>query len=126
MTLTYSRFPNWLRAVFLFVICLLVSACQPESHNLDTSFSHKASVGITSTAIINKSPQEIIALFGLPALKRSDPPAELWQFQQAECVVDIFFYSASHQPLRAIEVIARLRTGVAADMDFCLSRLIKI
>ncbi len=121
----YPLFPNWLRAVFLSTSLLSVSACQSGRENLDSSLPSGALV--TSAAIINKSPQEIMALFGNPVLKRSDPPAELWQFHQADCVVDIFFYSRTHQqPLRATHVIARSRAGIAADTDLCLSRLVKI
>ncbi len=121
----YPLFPNWLRAVFLSASLLPVSACQSGSKNLDSSLPNRALV--TSAAIINKSPQEIMALFGSPVLKRSDPPAELWQFHQADCVVDIFFYSRTHQqPLRATHVIARSRAGIAADTDLCLSHLINI
>jgi hypothetical protein len=121
----YPLFQNWLRAVFLLASGLSVSACQTGAGNLHSPLPNATSV--TSAAIINKSPQEIVALFGSPVLKRSDPPAELWQFQQADCVVDIFFYSRTHQqPLRATHVIARSRAGIAADTDLCLSHLVKI
>lgn len=38
------------------------------------------------------SPTELVALFGEPDFRRTEPPAELWQYRSAECVLDIFLY----------------------------------
>lgn len=37
-------------------------------------------------------PGELVALFGEPDLRRAEPPAELWQYRGADCVLDIFLY----------------------------------
>lgn len=35
---------------------------------------------------------EIVAMLGMPDLKRSEAPAELWQYRAADCVLTLFFY----------------------------------
>ena len=37
-------------------------------------------------------PPEILALLGEPDLQREEPPAEIWQYRAADCVLDLFFY----------------------------------
>lgn len=34
----------------------------------------------------------LVALLGPPDLRRADPPAELWQYRTAECVLDLYLY----------------------------------
>jgi hypothetical protein len=35
---------------------------------------------------------DIVALLGQPDLRRNEPPAELWQYRTADCVLTLFFY----------------------------------
>jgi hypothetical protein len=37
-------------------------------------------------------PPQIVAMLGQPDLKRDDPPAEVWQYRAADCVLNLFFY----------------------------------
>lgn len=37
-------------------------------------------------------PAEIVSILGQPDLKRDEPPAELWQYRAADCVLNLFFY----------------------------------
>lgn len=37
-------------------------------------------------------PAAIVALFGDPDLRRDEPPAELWQYRAADCILNLFFY----------------------------------
>jgi hypothetical protein len=39
------------------------------------------------------SAKEVVALFGEPDFRRAEPPAELWQYRTADCVLDLFLYS---------------------------------
>lgn len=38
---------------------------------------------------------ELVAMLGQPDFRRSDPPAELWQYRSADCVLDVFLYGAA-------------------------------
>jgi len=37
-------------------------------------------------------PSQIVALLGEPDLRRNEPPAQLWQYRAAHCVLNLFFY----------------------------------
>jgi len=38
------------------------------------------------------SAAEVVALLGEPDFRRAEPPAELWQYRSADCVLDLFLY----------------------------------
>lgn len=38
-------------------------------------------------------PADVISILGQPDLRRNEPPAELWQYRAADCVLNLFFYS---------------------------------
>ncbi|MGO8916645.1 MAG: hypothetical protein ACLQJR_12130 [Stellaceae bacterium] len=38
------------------------------------------------------SAKEVVALLGEPDFRRAEPPAELWQYRSADCVLDLFLY----------------------------------
>ena len=44
-------------------------------------------------ALAGLSAAEVVGLFGEPAFRRTEPPAELWQYRSADCVLDLFLYS---------------------------------
>lgn len=37
-------------------------------------------------------PNDVLSILGEPELKRAEPPAELWQYRTADCVLNLFFY----------------------------------
>ena len=37
-------------------------------------------------------PADVVSILGQPDLKRDEPPAELWQYRAADCVLNLFFY----------------------------------
>jgi hypothetical protein len=40
-------------------------------------------------------PADVILILGQPDLRRTEPPAELWQYRAADCVLNLFFYRES-------------------------------
>ncbi|GEM_PF-1451533 len=40
------------------------------------------------------APGQVAALIGNPDLRRVDPPAEIWQYRTADCVLDLYFYDS--------------------------------
>jgi len=40
------------------------------------------------------APVQVAALIGAPDLRRVDPPAEIWQYRRADCVLDLYFYDS--------------------------------
>lgn len=47
-------------------------------------------------AIVGLNALEIAELFGSPTLLRREQPAEIWQYQTSNCVLDVFFYPNKH------------------------------
>jgi hypothetical protein len=69
----------------------------------------------------------ITALIGKPGFLRIDPPAELWRYRQAGCILDIFLYATggNSEPKRAKHIEARSRTGQPLPMTPCLDAIRK-
>jgi len=64
------------------------------------------------------SAAEVVALFGEPDFRRAEPPAELWQYRGADCVLDLFIYrDAGGAHVRHSE--ARDRSLVKAGTGSC-------
>ena len=40
------------------------------------------------------APAQVAALIGDPDLRRVDPPAEVWQYRNADCVLELYFYDS--------------------------------
>lgn len=45
-------------------------------------------------ALKGLAPEQVTALIGDPDLRRADPPAEIWQYRSADCVLDLYFYDS--------------------------------
>jgi hypothetical protein len=37
-------------------------------------------------------PDDVLSMLGQPDLRRDEPPAEVWQYRAADCVLNLFFY----------------------------------
>lgn len=64
------------------------------------------------------SPADVIALFGEPDFRRAEPPAELWQYRSADCVLDIFLYSDEGK-FRVLHSETRQRNSAQAGPGRC-------
>jgi hypothetical protein len=77
-------------------------------------------------SLISMSRKQILALLGPPNLLREDTPAELWQYQNVTCVMDVFLYKeASGSTYRVAYMETRLRSGKFVSKRECLHSLIK-
>lgn len=64
------------------------------------------------------SAAEVVALFGEPDFRRPEPPAELWQYRSADCVLDVFLYSDA-AGVHVIHSEARDRSLVQSGTGRC-------
>ena len=64
------------------------------------------------------SPTELVALIGEPDFRRVEPPAELWQYRSADCVLDLFLYGDGKN-YRVIHADARDRDMTRKDHARC-------
>ncbi|MCH7864149.1 MAG: hypothetical protein IIC56_02895 [Proteobacteria bacterium] len=63
----------------------------------------------------------VLALLGVPNLKRRDDPAQIWQYQTRACTLYIFLYRAAKgdaYKVRHFETSARGKDGVSAKACF--------
>jgi hypothetical protein len=70
-----------------------LSACAAPG-NSATSTTAAADIGQTPDfkKLAGLKPAEVLSMLGTPDLKRTEPPAELWQYRAADCVLNLFFY----------------------------------
>ena len=76
---------------------------------------------------------KIMALLGAPHFKRTDAPAELWQYRLNGCVLDLFLYPASggglavdHLETRVLESESAPPTGPrSGDGQACFAAMVR-
>lgn len=57
---------------------------------------------------------DVVARFGEPQLRRAEPPAELWQYRSADCVLEVILYAESGTPhVIGSQIYARSADGTA-------------
>jgi hypothetical protein len=76
--------------------------------------------GEASPPLAGLSGEAVIALYGEPDFRRTDPPAALWQYRGADCVLDLFLYPEAGA-YRVIASQAHQRGAVAAPDEACLT-----
>jgi len=62
---------------------------------------------------------QVERLFGPASFRRVDPPAEIWQYRGATCILDLFLYPEG-ATMQVAHAQARQPTGGAADLRACL------
>jgi len=70
-------------------LALTLAACAHD----DGAGLAPASGSAPLRALTGLAPYQVAALYGQPDFRRTDPPAEVWQYRSADCVLDLFFYS---------------------------------
>lgn len=86
----------------------------PEPKNLDPAI------------FIDKSTAHLANTLGDPTMRRNEGAVEIWQYQLADCVVDIYFYDdAGGLIARHTDMRSRLLGGVI-DRTACMMNLYEI
>lgn len=68
----------------------------------------------------------VAALLGIPALRRRDPPAELWQYRDKACILDLFLYQDQDGGAHAVTYFeVRGHSVVKVPAKDCLRALIE-
>ena len=67
---------------------------------------------------------EIIALLGNPQFQRMDAPAELWQYRQNGCVLDLFLYPSS-TGLSVDHLETRHLKTASGDAQECFAAMVR-
>lgn len=80
---------------------------------------------VLSTDIIGLEPVEVQNLLGPVSLKRWEGDAQVMQFTNEHCVIDIYFYeTAPGEAFEATYLNARSSTGSEVGSDICLASLL--
>lgn len=97
-----SGFGTAARLAALMVVAALVSACAAAPDNTASG----TRLNTTAAALPGRfgrhppdlkdlnglKPDDVLAMLGQPDLRRDEPPAEMWQYRTADCVLNLFFY----------------------------------
>ncbi len=77
--------------------------------------------------LMGLAPDAIGRLLGQPSLLRSEPPAQVWQYAIADCVLDIFLYAEESDPKTARVTYFEIRGGDAAarGMRACFAAILE-
>jgi len=72
----------------LLALVLTLAACAGDE------FAGGAAPGAVRLGnLAGLAPAQVAALYGQPDFRRNDPPAQVWQYRSADCVLDLYFYS---------------------------------
>ncbi|PWR22511.1 hypothetical protein [Zavarzinia aquatilis] len=97
---------------------LLMAACAetpaPRHRPLAPELPAGGLVGLTGP--------ELPLLLGTPALRRSEPPAEIWQYSARDCLLHVFLY-LDEDVLSVRHADARDRRGKPVDVNACAGRV---
>ncbi|MEJ2014452.1 MAG: hypothetical protein P8X61_02275 [Limibacillus sp.] len=114
-----------MRRLLLIPAILLLAACQTSGTAQRTAVSDLAArpSAPDPASLAGQDPGGLTALIGKPTLVRQEASVEIWQYQGASCVLDVFFYPDG-ATRRVLHLEARDR--VAADqqpLEGCLDQV---
>ena len=78
---------------------------------------------IAAEDLLGLSRGAVSELLGRPSVVRSEAPAEIWQYRNRTCVVDLIFYGDGDAAVIHIEARDRAAAPLAADP--CLAVLVR-
>jgi hypothetical protein len=98
-----SRRPLLLLTALLGTAALVGCGVTPPSPRAERAIAAPAAAAAASSIspgpaprpanLAGLAPRDLVALLGQPDFRRVEPPAELWQYRSADCILDIFLYS---------------------------------
>ena len=70
--------------------------------------------------------EKVEALLGLPGFKRTDDPAEIWQYRVEDCILDLFMYETLDASQRSVaHYETRTKQGDTVNSKECFVRVLK-
>lgn len=123
-TVLAGRRHDVLRLLTLGLTLALLGACSaaPSPESLPPSSSVAAPPAPTRPWVMRQfnglSAAELVARLGEPDFRHAEPPAELWQYRGADCVLDLFLYPQAGSE-RVVYSEARDRSLVRAGVGQC-------
>lgn len=121
-----------MRHFLLAAVLLTLTACgqpgaQPPAVTPDTVQTQAPNKEkITATQLLGKTDAWVVEQMGEPHFKRADILANLWQYKNSQCVLNLFLYAenpAVATPIRVLHFDARDTKGRSTDRVACLDGL---
>jgi hypothetical protein len=77
--------------------------------------------------LIGLKAEDVTALLGAPGFRRKDAPAEIWQYGDTSCTLDLFLYTdkTAAAPYTVTHIEVRRRALEAVSREECFRRLLK-
>jgi hypothetical protein len=104
------------------VLAVPMAELRPSALEAKTSPTqpNRLALAADPARLIGLDPRKLAALLGRPTLVRRDPPAQIWQFHDRYCILDVFLYDR-RSGLEVTYVEARQpRSTAAANSRECL------
>ena len=99
---------------------------QTVSEITDAANAPEPPKNLDPAIFIDKSTAHLASTLGNPTMRRNEGAVEIWQYQLADCVVDIYFYDdAGSLVARHTDMRSRLLGGVI-DPAACMMNLYEI
>jgi len=76
----------------------------------------------TAASLVGLSDAELSRLIGPPRWRRAESPAQVWQYQGATCVLDIYLYEEAGAP-RVVYAEACDESALPVTLAACLQRI---
>ena len=107
-----------MRAAALAALPLLMAACAETPAPRFRTHAPELPPG----GLIGLTGPELPLFLGTPALRRSEPPAEIWQYAARDCLLYVFLY-LDDELLSVRHADARNRRGQPVDVAACAGRV---
>ena len=115
-----------MRRVFIIAALIGLAACAgPNAQTAKPSASDPNKPKITDAQMLGKSDAWLLQNLGEPHFKRTERTANIWQYKNDACVLNVFLYAdaPAGRPVRVLHFDARDATGKNTDRKLCLSAL---
>jgi hypothetical protein len=83
---------------------------------------HQLPASAMAASLVGLSAGELSALIGAPRWSRRESPAQVWQYQGASCVLDVYLYEEAGGP-RVVYAEARDESRLPVTLSACLERI---
>ncbi len=96
-------------------VMLMLAACAPAPPIVPATRAAPATERPTALGeFTGMRATDLLALLGQPNLRRSDPPAELWQYRGTGCVLELYLYREG-DALRVVHAETRGRSLTSGE-----------
>ena len=98
----------------------LLAAPQSQKRRLEQKPAH-----LKIQSLQNKTARQLIFALGNPDFRRTDKPAELWQYQHKKCNLDLFLYPEGNKKLsvKFLDIRVLEKNDIAPQV--CLQSIIE-